>query len=102
MLGVLSVLVLLLCVTQKQYRLTTGHDQPAWDKFVGRVESGTLHYNTNLWLTGMKQDHQVIQREEQVSDRMGERLMFIGTFGLVVVLFQTWMVYSWRNNLRKP
>jgi len=98
----LSVAALILFATHSQFRKTVGHDQPNWDKFVARVESGKLHYNTNLWLIGMKEDHQVIQTEERVSDRMAGRLMIIGAFGLLTVLFQTWVIFSLRNNLRKP
>ena len=97
----LSVAVLLLFVGHAQFRKTVGDDKPSWDRFVGRVESGTLHYNTNLWLIGMKEDHQVIQMEQQTSDRLAGRLLFLGVVGLLVVLFQTWAIVSLRNDLRK-
>jgi hypothetical protein len=103
----LSVAVLLLFVSHSHFRQSVGHDKPAFDKFVAKVESGRLKPQimmefTNSWFLAQQQDHQVIQMEETVSDRLAERLLILGVLGLLVVLFQTWLIFSLRSDLRKP
>jgi|CZKV01.1.fsa_nt_gi hypothetical protein len=103
----LFVAALILFVSHSHFRQTVGHDKPSFDKFAARVESGgfkpeTMMSFTNSWFLAQKQDHQVIQTEEIVSDRQAERLLVLGVLGLLVVLFQTWLIFSLRSDLRKP
>jgi hypothetical protein len=103
--AILSVAALLLYVSHSNFRQTVGHDKPSFDKFVARVEKGsfepaTMVRLTNNWFLAQQQAHQVIQTEESVSDRLGERLFFLGILGLLAVVFQTGLVISLWNDLR--
>jgi len=103
----LFVAALVLFVSHSHFRQTVGHDKPSFDKFTARVESGsfkpdTMMRFTNSWFEAQKQDHQAIQMEESVGDRQAGRLLVLGVLGLVVVLFQTWFIFSLRSDLRKP
>jgi hypothetical protein len=98
-LTLLSIAALILFVMHWQFRQTVGHDKPSFDKFVAKVESGsfkpeTMTRFTNSWFLAQKQDHQVIQAEETVSDRLAGRVMVLGLLGLLAVLFQTWLILS--------
>ena len=102
----LFVSVLILFVSHSHFRQTVGHDKPGFDKFTARVESGgfkpeAMMRFTNSWFEAQKQDHQMIQAEEKVSDQQAERLLILGVLGLLVVLFQTWLIFSLRSDLRK-
>jgi hypothetical protein len=101
----LSVTALLLFVSHLRFRQIVGHDKPAFDKFAARVENGsfepaTMVRLTNNWFLAQQQAHQAIQMEESANDRLGERLLFLGVFGLFAVAFQTWLVFSLRNDLQ--
>ena len=103
----LSVATLILFVSHSHFRQTVGHDKPSFDKFAAKVESGsfkpeTMMRFTNSWFVAQQQDHQTIQMEEAASDRIAGRLLFLGVFGLLAVLFQTWLIFSLRSDLRKP
>jgi hypothetical protein len=102
----LSVVVLILSVKHTQFRASVGHDKPAFDRFVAKVEGGKIQitdprFSTN-WFAAMKQDHGMIQMEEQTSDRMAARLVFIGSLGLLTVLFQSCVMFFLRKDLQKP
>ena len=99
MLTLLSIAAVVLFVMHWQFRQTVGHDKPSFDKFVAKVESGsvkpeTMLRFTNSWFEAQKQDHQVIQAEETVSDRLAGRVLILGLLGLLAVLFQTWLIIS--------
>lgn len=102
----LAGVALVLFVTHSRFRQKVGHDQASFDKFAARVESGsftpeTMTRLTNGWFLAQKQAHQIIQMEETVSDRLARRVLFLGMFGLVVVLFQGWLIFSLRQDLKK-
>jgi hypothetical protein len=102
----LSVVALILFATHAELRHAVGHDKPRFDRFAARVESGsytpeTLMRLTNSWFVAQQQDHQVIQMEETVGDLLAGRLLYVGVCGLLAVLFQTWLILSLRNDLRK-
>ncbi len=89
-----------------QFRQKVGHDKPAFDRFAERVELGsfkpeTMMRLTNNWFEAQKQDHQVIQMEETVSDRLAVRVLVLGVVGLLAVLFQTWLIFSLRGRFPK-
>jgi hypothetical protein len=103
----LAVVALVLFATHSHFRQKVGHDQASFDKFAGRVESGsftpeTMTRLTNGWFLAQKQAHQLIQMEETVSDRLAWRVLFLGIVGLVAVLFQAWLIFSLRQDLKKP
>ena len=103
----LAVVALVLFATHSHFRQKVGHDQASFDKFAGRVESGsftpeTMTRLTNGWFLAQKQAHELIQTEETVSDRLARRVLFLGVVGLVAVLFQAWLIFSLRQDLKKP
>jgi hypothetical protein len=105
--GVLSVVALLLFLRGEQLRQVFGKGDPAWQRYEARVESGnfspeTLRSFTNQWFLAQKQDHQVILAEETVNESVARSSVFIGVFGLLTVLFQTWVIFRLRKDLRKP
>jgi len=105
-LTLLSVAALVLFLTHWQFRQTVGHDKLSFDKFAARIESGsfnpeTMMRFTNSWFEAQKQDHQVIQAEEVISDRLAGRVLVLGVLGSLAVVFQTWLIFSMRNQLRK-
>src|ERR1039457_2969699 len=103
----LSVAVLLVFVSHSHFRQSVGHDKPAFDKFVAKVESGQLKPQvmmtfTNSWFEAQKQDHQVIQMEEHESDRLAGRLLILSVLGLLAVVFQIGIIFTLKRDLQKP
>ena len=102
-----SLAALVLFLTHSQFRRTVGQDTVSFDKFQARVEGGsftpeTMTRFTNSWFEAQKQDHQIIQMEETVSDRLAHRVFCLGLFGFVAVAFQSWLLLSLRGHLKGP
>ena len=97
----LSAVVLILSLRHTQFRESVGHDKPAFDRFVAKVEGGEIQINdprfTTNWFGALKQDHRMIQMEETVSDRLAGRLAMIGSLGVLMALFQTGVMFFLRK-----
>ena len=105
--GALSVVAFLLFLRGEQLRQLFGNGDPAWQRYEARIESGhfspeILRSFTNQWFLAQKQDHQAILAEETVNESVARSSVFIGVFGLLTVLFQTWVIFRLRKDLRKP
>jgi hypothetical protein len=103
----LAVAAFVLFATHSHFRQKVGHDQASFDKFAARVESGsftpeTMTRLTNGWFLAQKQAHQLIQMEETVSDRPARRVSILGVCGMLAVLFQAWLIFSLRHDIKKP
>jgi len=107
----MSAIFLALSITALFFYISYSHGDnnmsSSYDKFDAQVKSGhfspeAMKQFADNWFLAQQQDHQVIKAKETMCHWLAGNLLLIGVLGLVAVLFQACLIFSLRNNLRKP